>query len=424
MIRATPASGDFWLGVALSASVSLFCLLGAELILRHWIPTGVILQRDSRYLYKFIPDSRSIQSPVRGSNAKKILITINSQGRRGDLLSAGPGYRVMVYGDSFIAAESTPLDQTFVRQLGKMLQTRTSQPVQAINAGVEGYGPDQESLVMEDEIDKIGPNLIIVALYSSNDYGDLIRNKLYRLDERGRLMAGHPKLDASLNNAFEKAEKQANKFQVVSLAQKDLRLIRSSELVRKTKAFLHVGRSRSRIAPRPRVRDVDSKEWLSATLSERQEEYRNDILEHDDVVHNLFGDGYDADVSLTPNSESSRYKIALMERVMERIQSIAQSRSVPLIFLIIPTPIDVEDKWWISVDPAVFPEYRRSGLTDNLDRIAKEHQFLYFNLFEPFRTHRADKLYFSRGDDHWNATGERLAAALLSDYIERNHLLR
>jgi hypothetical protein len=331
--RATPASGGFWSGLALAASVIFCCCLATEFILRHWLPAGVLLQRDARYLYKLTPNRRTIQWPVPGSGAKKVLVTINSQGRRGDLSSESGGYRVMVYGDSFIAALGTPLDQTFVRQLGKMLQTSASRPVQAINAGVTGYGPDQESLVMEDEIDKVRPNLIIVALYSGNDYGDLIRNKLYRLDQRGQLIPGHPKLDASLNDDFEKAEEEVKKFRVVRLAKTGLAgltRLRSSQPAQELKAFLHVGRSI------PRSAGVNSNKRLHYWLSIRRQEYQNDILEHDDMVHNLLNDTYDADVSLTPNSESARYKIALMERVMERIQGIASSRSISLIFLNYP----------------------------------------------------------------------------------------
>jgi len=416
--RASPRSGGFWPGSALAALVIVFCLSAAEFVLRHWFPAEVLIQRDTRYLYKLIPNSRAIELPVAGSGAKRVLITINSQGRRGDLVSEGRGYRVMVYGDSFIAAMGTPLDQTFVRQLGKMLQATTAEPVQAINAGVVGYGPDQESLVMEDEIDKVKPNLIIVALCSLNDYGDLIRNKLYRLDQSGQLISGNPKLDASINDTFERAEKLAKKFRVLRLAQSGLTRLRSSERVQAIKAFLHVGRPTIPHSP------VDGTKRLTAWLSIRRKEYQENILQHDDMVHNLLSDTYDADVSLTPNSESARYKIALMERVMERIQRIAASRSVPLIFLIIPAAIDVEDKRVVSVDPSAFPEYQRSRLTDNLERIAREHQFSYLNLYEPFRARRGDHMYFRGADDHWNATGEKFAADLLTDYIERNHLLR
>ena len=90
-----------------------------------------------------------------------------------------------------------------------------------------------------------------------------------------------------------------------------------------------------------------------------------------------------------------------------------------MIFLIIPTFENVVDD--PIVDEKIFSEYRRSELTDIIERIALEHHFLYVNLFEQFRKHRAEELYYA--DTHWNPAGQALAAALMSDYLARNNLL-
>jgi hypothetical protein len=299
-----------------------------------------------------------------------------------------------------------------------MLKPRLSQPVQTINAGVPAYGPDQVSLVMEDEIDTVRPDLVIVAIAVYNDYGDIIRDKLYRLDERGQLIAGHPELDAGLKRYFESARKEDAKFQVTRLLESSLTFVRPSLLIGGVKHLVHPRQARSRT-----VRPDSSKQIVDGWLLVRQEEYQS-YLAQDNFVHNLLDDTYDADVSLTPRSQSSQLKILLMDRVMEHIYSIASTRSIPLIFLIVPAPIDLEDNWGISIDPAVFPEYRRSRLTDVIEEIAKKHQWYYLNLFEPFRTHRAGKLHFGIPDGHWTDAGQRLVATLLSDYIVQNNVLR
>ena len=389
--------------VLLTFFVVLVCLLAAELILRRWFPLdNVVLQADTRYLYKFIPNSRQLIRPVTASGAPTVLITVNSQGRRGELLAKDQKHRVMVYGDSFIAALNTPLKQTFVSQLEQLLSAKFPQPVQVINAGVPGYGPDQESLVMEDEIDSIKPNLVVFALYSGNDFGDLVRNKLFQLDERQRLIPNHPVLDPSLVQGFEKAYQQQPTFQII----------------RRTKHLLGTLRS----AEHPP--EASARGLLDAWLVQCQKEYANYVLQHDNQVHNLFEDAYDIDISTAPQSDSARYKVALMGRMIERIQGIATKRSVPVIFLIIPSPIDVLDKWDMSIDASRFPEYRRSTLTGTLERIVRDRNFYYLNLFEPFRTHQAENLFYHGLDDHWNATGERLAATLMVDYISRNEALR
>ena len=79
-------------------------------------------------------------------------------------------------------------------------------------------------------------------------------------------------------------------------------------------------------------------------------------------MRNLFEDHYDADVSLTPNSESSQYKRMLMARVIEKLKQVTAARSIPLMLMIIPSPFDVVDNYTISVDPHKYPDYRQSGI--------------------------------------------------------------
>ena len=391
----------------LTFSVILLCLVLGEGALRHWFPLdNVVLQADSRYLYKFIPNSRQLIRPLTASGAPTVLMTINSQGRRGELLAKNKKRHIMVYGDSFVVAEGTPLKQTFVSQLADLLNAKAPQSVQVINAGVPGYGPDQESLVMEDEIDNVKPNLVVCAIYSGNDFGDLLRNKLFKPDEHQGLIPNHPTLDSNLVQGFKSALLQQPSFQTI----------------RRAKNLLAMARAPHRAADNQYAKL--SRELPKAWLIESQKEYVNGALEQDNQVHNLFLDGYDIDISTAPRSDSSRYKVALMERMIVRIQSIAASRSIPLIFLIIPSPIDVLDKWDVSIDTSSFPEYRRSALTGTLERIVKGHKFHYLNLFPSFRAHQVEDLFYHGLDDHWNARGQRLAAMLMADYISQNESLR
>jgi len=426
-INGTPAApnlGNRWIpSLLLMGLVILLCLVAGELVLRQWFPVGSsLLQRDSRLLYKYIPDSRKQKFPLPGSGAPTVLVTINSEGRRGDLLSAASTPRIVVYGDSFIAGEGTPLQQTFVYQLKQLLSTKLSHPVQVLNAGVLGYGPDQESLVMEDEIGSLKPDLIIFSIYSGNDFGDLMRNKLFKLDEHQQLVAGHPVLSAGLNRQFAEIERRTP-YQLVRRAQDTLDVIRNSAIARKIKSLIRPARDSVKGA-HPALPEPGNTELLRTWLSYHEDEYKNFVVEQDNQVYNLFLDHYDDDVNLYPRSESSLYKRVFMERMMERVQHIASSHGVPLLFLIIPAAYDVVEKWDVSVDTRVFPEYRRSELTDVLEQIAIKHGLKYLNLFDLFRSHQAEDIYYHKGDDHWNTRGQQLAAGLTEEYIVGNHLLR
>src|SRR5579864_4380880 len=80
---ATPAN-ERLIAFLVAGIVVAVCLLAGELVLRQWFPLGgVVFQRDARYLFKFIPNSRKLQLTRPGSGGNTVLVTINSQGRRG-----------------------------------------------------------------------------------------------------------------------------------------------------------------------------------------------------------------------------------------------------------------------------------------------------------------------------------------------------
>lgn len=419
-----PTRGRRFLGnLATSAITLLICFAASEFCLRQWFPIGVVtIQTDPRYLYKYIPNSRRWQVPpdTVWQTAKPLprgaplLIEFNAQGRRGDAISNARKERIVVYGDSFVAAYGTPVKQTFVSQLEQQLNQRLSKSLQAINAGVEGYGPDQESLVMEDEVASLKPELIVFSIYAGNDFGDLLRNKLFKLDDHDRLIPNRPAglhLYDYQRPMFDGAPGQS-RFQVLRRLKKVSDSLRGSKFVRSVKSFLHMRQN-------PLFPAGSNTESLQHYLWTRQDEYSSYILRGDNNVYNLFADTPDADLSLAPGADSSRYKRLLMDRMMARIEDIAASRCVPLVFLFIPAIENTIDE--PIVDPKVFPEYSRSAQTDALEQIATERSFLYLDLFEPFRQRRSDGLYFA--DSHWNPAGQRLAATLMADYIVRHNLL-
>lgn len=192
----------------------LASVTAGELLLRRYYPVGeVIFQLDQRYLHRFRPNSRQIYRFSAANGGKKVLVTINGEGRRGDLVSMSQP-RILVYGDSFISANFTPLDRTFVWQLERNLKSMSASARQVVNCGVSGYGPDQESLVLEDEVDRLKPRLVIVSIYAGNDFGDLLRNKIYRLDDQMQLKDNRYTIDPSVVNQFAASEQLPRLYSV------------------------------------------------------------------------------------------------------------------------------------------------------------------------------------------------------------------
>jgi lysophospholipase L1-like esterase len=101
-------------------------------------------------------------------------IRINSLGLRGgEIKDVAPGgKRVVVIGDSQAAGFEVPEHQTYEALLQRRLTNALGgTPVQVINAGVRGYGTDQELLEYERQIRKLHPDIVVLH-FSANDPDD------------------------------------------------------------------------------------------------------------------------------------------------------------------------------------------------------------------------------------------------------------
>ena len=97
-------------------------------------------------------------------------IRINSQGLRGPEIDPLPpmGVRVLLQGDSRVAAFEVAYEDTFGARLETGLSEELGVPVQVINAGVRGYGTDQSYLYFLERGHEFNPDLVI-HVHSGND---------------------------------------------------------------------------------------------------------------------------------------------------------------------------------------------------------------------------------------------------------------
>lgn len=394
-----------WLLRSLVALGSAGIALGVvEWTLREFFPVrGMIYQLDDRYLFTHIPNSRKLTNPT-GEDWPKVLVRINAAGRRGDE-SAWPraAHRVVVYGDSFVSAEYTPEADSYVAQLERSLNERVNATA-VLNAGVTGYGVDQEILRMEDDIPRLKPELVVVAIYAGNDFGDLLRDKLFRLDAAGQLTRNVPVIDETIRREF-RAPFELSSIQIIRAFQSEYAKWRER-----------------RQRPGGAAASPVQVDRFERRLEQRRAEYENYVVRGDNAVRSFFDDDYDADVSVEPDSPSARYRVRLMALVLEQIRRVAQQNGTGLLFVIIPEKCDVGNTCRESVARQRYPGYRASGLTDTLESIARADGVAYVNLFEAFRG--GDATWYHPIDGHWNAAGQQRAARLTAEAIQRADWLR
>ena len=391
--------------VVASSAVALAVFAILELVLRLTVGGvySTLYRPDSRLLYRLAPGSEKLFQHPAAHGGARIRVAVNRAGFRGEeLLARGEALRIAVYGDSFVAAEFSELQDTFGEQLESRLVRTLEQPVEVINAGVVGYGPDQALLRMRDELAELRPELVILAVYAGNDFGDLLRNKLFRRGDSGELAenGGH----------------------VVGATAFRLRWSRYAPVLYKVVArayynWTHRAASYAEgDAAAAQVRQIET--WLD----ERRAEWRS-ARAGELGVSNLLRDTPDVDIATAPKSESARAKVALMKLVLGAVRDTAARAGVPLLLLVVPSPIDACEVYPLGqVDPARFPEYRRQRVSSLLAEMARELGIPSLDLFPEFRRNDSCGLFFP-ADAHWNNAGQKLAAKLTAEAIARAGLL-
>ena len=387
--------------LALAATVVTLAALEIALRIAGTVPPS-LYEADSTLIYRPVAGGRKNFVHNAANGGGTVRVSIDADGYRGPpLRDAGSARRIAVYGDSFIAGEFADDSLTFVRMLERDLAARA--PTEVVNAGVTGYGPDQEYLRMQRDLPRLKPQVVVLAIFADNDMGDLVRDRLFRLRPDSTLEAHrvtlHPTLERTLTS------------QAHPSGWRRLHLVRWIE------------RKRRRVtenlpATRPRINEPTfSIAGYSAWAMFNAERQFADTRAHPDTVLDLLGDSYDIDVSATPDAPSARYKVALMDRLLGAIQDDMATRGVPLVLVIIPSPIDACESYDIRVDTARYPAYERRRISGTIDSLAARHGIRRLDLWTPFRAHNACDLYYRGGDLHWKANAQAMAARLLSDSL-------
>lgn len=191
-------------GIAVSLAAIVVTLLIVEAVLRFTHAFGAHVswcEPDPSIGYRFTPGREywSLQE-----NDHPISGRINSLGwrdRERSLEPPGGAYRVAVLGDSFVEAFQVESDSTFVALAESDLTARLGTPVEVLNFGRSGATQSEEFLVLQSDVMGLSPDLVAVLFNPENDIGDVSRSTadpmrpFYELSANGEL-----KLDTSFHS--------------------------------------------------------------------------------------------------------------------------------------------------------------------------------------------------------------------------------
>jgi peptidoglycan/LPS O-acetylase OafA/YrhL len=84
-------------------------------------------------------------------------------------------FRIMTLGDAFTSAEGVDTPDSWPRKLEGLLAAQTGRPVQVLNFGITGYGPNQYAAVTAEYAPRFHPDLIVIGMFI-NDLEDALRS--------------------------------------------------------------------------------------------------------------------------------------------------------------------------------------------------------------------------------------------------------
>ncbi|MEM4235239.1 MAG: GDSL-type esterase/lipase family protein [Candidatus Methanomethylicaceae archaeon] len=308
---------------------------------------------------------------------------------------------MLVLGDSFAEALQVPLEATFAKQLEAELN-EMGPPVEVINAGVGGWGTDQEAIFYAIEGFRYQPDLVLLLLFPHND----ILNNYAPLEV------------ARLHGAV----------------QKPFFRLENENLILPTFPFTQSQSAKTTPAPLLPVA-----EWLNRHSAL----YRFAVprLRENAVMVRLFGSSgllgvmavfaaQDPPVPLTYGVYRTAYDSqwqeawALTAAIMRRLAAEVYAHKGQLAVAIIGAPEQIYPERWAATLQR-YPqmdaqEYDLELPNRRITQILEEEGIPCFDLLPVFRaaaSQSSDPPLHFRYDGHWTSAGHRLAAETLAPFV-------
>jgi hypothetical protein len=289
--------------------------------------------------------------------------------------------RILTLGDSF-SVYLRDKKQNYNNFLQQEIIASGRGDVEIVNAGMEAMGPGYYWHIMNNYGDLFKPDVIIVGFFVGNDFeqadfavyiGNFIiepKNLYKRYSKYDRFR--HWRLYRLLKNKY-------SRYRDAQLKKEEAKSQPSQEVGTFSEAtFLEVEKDRSWI--------FDKNQW--------------------GLFHQQWQE---------------------CAEIVSKMKDWCDRRQVKLVIAILPEQFQVDQ----ALRQAVFNKYKHIA-EENLDlshpnnlivNFCRTHNIHCLDMLGPFQEQGKTRQLYSLRDSHWNAAGNRLAADLLFEYLEKNHLL-
>ncbi|MBO6524095.1 MAG: SGNH/GDSL hydrolase family protein [Balneolaceae bacterium] len=356
-------------------------------------------QFNEDYLVELVPTIKKTYIRSEENGGDSIHWKVNRDGFRGSELKNDSEVKVMVYGDSNIQARFSVEESTYVYKLGKFLKESTGKGIEVINAGVVGFGPDQAMLKFEREVDIYKPDVVILNIFAGNDFGDIIRNRLFELNEKNGLVKTPFKTEP--DQEFKKEE--GFKFRLL-------------EWTKSVREGMDERRNEKRAVEAPEAYERGVFDYFDKANQEAYEIYKKGEQRY----FSNFQDSYETDIATAPESEASQEKKLLMKSVIARMNELAIEKEVQFAVQILPSSTDLTPSNYVLGNEFLkknYPDYNQGRLTNILSEFTRELEIPSINLYQMFLQNNPETLFFRGENNHWNDFGQDLAAKVAASFI-------
>lgn len=299
---------------------------------------------------------------------------------------------ILIYGDELFHHGPTPFE--FYTESEP--DTDSLSNASFVVRGVSGAGPDQYLLQIASDIKSFSPKAVFILINTHNDYGDIIRNRLFELDSKDMLVDTKHTIMGVRKEHFESVPFNINLFFL--------------ELLKKRGVITEMDYQVS-IDPQfydPIVQEATLLDQLMLHKQNKSPKYSH------------FDDSYDLDISININSQSAILKLALMKAVIQQINLICEKEETSVFFILIPSSTDLITHSGIDYKElkAQYSGYMRVHLTRPLVLDMKKKRYKYDNLFPKFYKFGAESLYDVESGYYLSKDGVKLVKESILDLVK------
>lgn len=372
--------------IALTLSTVVASILLAEVLLRLFHPQ--ISEHDGMFEYdqvlgwRFVPNKEGV---ILYSGGTRRLIKTNSLGFRDNLSDLGDKAtsKILVLGDSFVSNISIRADDVFTEVIEQHLENTS-----VVNFGVNGYGQTQEYLLLTRSLHKVNPDSVILVIYVQNDFVDNVggywlypRPVAFWDEEKSTLRLFPPPRPRPQGTGRESLWLSYKRLHSYNLFDRSVRILTNK--LHRVKQTKHL----SRMYSPPEL-------YLC----------RKELTKHTKRLHKT------------------------LEQLLLRIAAFVDKRHIPLLFVVAPSILQVEDRLWASTLRAFREtpdDYDQSLPNKRLVQFAERNNLAMLDLLPILRLEtRKGRALYNRREQHWTSDGNRVVAHALLDCLKTMSLVK